>query len=532
MRSAKPGTWGKWVAASVAVVVALAAAPAGAAWSPVLLDGPFELGTGNYWLVGNGGFEDAVPGDPTTPIGWTGQSYMLKRTTVDPFMGSASLEGTYQGGSAGSLVPAPTVFDGTQWVLSGYVYNELSSGNAKMDLDDHDPMTGVRPASDPTITVTSSREHYRFAYVVFDTAAGVSANGRPYLEGMASGTTGFARFDEVALTPLSEFRLPELAANKLHNPGFEQTIGTAAADWNMGSGFSSDATMAHSGNRSLKHIGSGWVNSNVKMVPTITPGTRYVLSGWMYKEPGAGGYIDVHDLQGDPNLGVGVTNQWAYASHVWTPQPGDPKLGQFDVRCVGGGSDTAAMWFDDISFIEYPEGQNGFGQNRISNASFEVLDGSSVYEWNAPKTNFIIDFDEAHDGDKSLKWVHTAGYNGGDVRTTGQTIPVEEGAEYLFSGWIKNALTNGSAYLDLGDVPGDVHLHGPATGEWTYLEGRWFAPAGVSELSVRAVVDGAPQGGNAWFDDVRFSRVPEPTTLALLAGGVGVLVRRRRRRQR
>lgn len=503
----------------LAAALALALFGGGAPAYGVLLEGPFVPGTGSYWLVNNGGFEDHT-GDPTNPSHWSSHHARLVRSTDDPYEGVASLKGSYQGTSSGSRSADARILDGTQWVLSGFFYNYMSGGDAMMDLGDIDPGCGY----DPTLQASRTREHYQFGYIVFDTNAGVSARARPYIQGVPVGATGSCFFDQIALTPLSEFKAPELAANKIHNPGFEKMMGARPADWNLGTNFSSDTSKAHSGDRSLQHADSGWTNASVQVKPAVAEGKRYVLSGWIYKEAGAGCYIDLSDVAGDPNIGVGPSDQWAYTSKVWTCPTG---LTSVNVRCVAGANNS---WFDDVSFIEYPEAKTGWGENRIANAGFEVLDNADedlLFEWDIRASDFSIDFDEAHGGDKSLRWDMTSGTC---TTTQGYTIPVEPGAEYVLSGWIRDAMTGGKAYFDLADVAGDLSLAAPKTGEWEYVSGHWFAPAGVTSVNVRCVVDSGPTGGNVWFDDVSLARVPEPATMVLLAGGLLALVRRRRPR--
>lgn len=118
------------------------------------------------------------------------------------------------------------------------------------------------------------------------------------------------------------------------------------------------------------------------------------------------------------------------------------------------------------------------------------------------------------------------------------SVNLEEGFTYTLEAWLL-VRNNGNVplaigYLDDTDTPQVLATaeYGPTYTEWTQVPGVSYTPAGGSEGLGRPLVVGIAGNdfglaeGDAWFDNLSASYIPEPASLVLLA--LGALALRRR----
>lgn len=193
--------------------------------------------------------------------------------------------------------------------------------------------------------------------------------------------------------------------------------------------------------------------------------------------------------------------------------------------------------------------------NVLSDSGFE---GSGAGEWISDMWGgqFGIDYDAAdfsRSGGQSLKqWATgvTDDANGWEKSEAKQIISVQPG--YIIAGgaWLKYENLNQveakieCKWLDSGfnELPGGIGTAVTSgSGDWTYQdlsvwdEAQRTAPEGASYVDFRLFVlapgTAETATGTVWWDDAEFSVIPEPSSMALLIGGItGLLAFRKRRR--
>lgn len=141
------------------------------------------------------------------------------------------------------------------------------------------------------------------------------------------------------------------------------------------------------------------------------------------------------------------------------------------------------------------------GAELISNPSFEqnsYWGFGSIYRTT----------DKAHSGSYSVK-SSTRGVT--VLVANGNTIPVKQNTDYLFSGYIYRSDNSAWAYIDMNDAAGEVQLlNTESYGKWQYVAGVWNSGSFTS-VTPRLVVEpnytinqhqGAGITGDIWFDDI------------------------------
>ncbi len=300
---------------------------------------------------------------------------------------------------------------------------------------------------------------------------------------------------------------------------------------------------SYTGSYSLRYKAGNEINAHTIIV--LKPNTWYRISGRIYNSLDSGNaYIDIyHKIDGDvgPDLYSTQKDTWQYVSGYW-------KSGSYGndtnlvVRCVIDGGANGEAWFDDIEIVEVCDNGN-VSQNlmlernstyRISAYIFKNLSGGNAYiDIYSDTQGGDIGPDLYPSQDGAWSYVSTTWDNEnytnvkircvvdngaeGDVwfdkieikkirRDSNVSYPVKINKYkwYKISGWIKNNLENGNAYID-GDIGPDLHST-RGKNEWEYVESLWFNNVEATQILIRAVVDNSPMG-EVWFDDFSIKEV-------------------------
>jgi hypothetical protein len=295
--------------------------------------------------------------------------------------------------------------------------------------------------------------------------------------GSASGTYWF---DDFSLTPTSQF---------IANGGFE----AGPPGWQLAPQASIDTNPAdaHSGNNSLQLVATAAWQASWQSVP-VTAGQPYLFTGWGRSSAGYGDFTLIsYDVAGNPtgahrDITFSATGNWLMTTGTYLAPANAVRV---DLGVMGSASGT--YWFDDFSLT--PTSQF------IANGGFEA--GPPGWQL-APQASIDTNPADAHSGNNSLQLVTTGASQG-----TWQTIPVNPGQVYTFSGWGRSASVGGAFTLISYDANGnqvgphtDVSFAG--TGSWVLSSCTYIAPP------MTARVDVAPwsyASGTFWFDDLTLS---------------------------
>jgi len=108
----------------------------------------------------------------------------------------------------------------------------------------------------------------------------------------------------------------------------------------------------HSGSYSLKSTGNGvYATTTFKVIPN----TLYKLSGWISKTASTGdAYLDMNGITGQTQIGYfGTANGgWTQMSDTWYSASST----SVTIRCGTDNGNSAAVYFDDVSLIQYGTG--------------------------------------------------------------------------------------------------------------------------------------------------------------------------------
>ena len=287
---------------------------------------------------------------------------------------------------------------------------------------------------------------------------------------------------EPNITPGTELTLKAGENNYkefLTNSGFETYFGATVANWEPSivesvdgvyyenrSNMSVDETAPKFGTRSLhlKHTDdfvlfqsvSGMVRAEVELSGWVKrnseDGTPYIGARVAYTNPD-----DFMILHYQPEIRITFEDipvgEWAFKT-VRFELPEDYSSIYVDCGLLGGGD---AM-FDDVSliaqakpaavvpmpdYVPAPEGvENLFYDPGFEKNSFEYIEQAKEREdvWFSRENTFggmwEITTDEAHSGSHSLRLKYEQATS---MPWVAQTVPVEEGKEYMFSAWVKFA---------------------------------------------------------------------------------------------
>ncbi|MFT4211045.1 MAG: hypothetical protein QM626_04160 [Microbacterium sp.] len=130
--------------------------------------------------------------------------------------------------------------------------------------------------------------------------------------------------------------------------------------------------------------------------------------------------------------------------------------------------------------------------NVVENPSFE-----STASWSLDD-GFTMSDDRARSGSRSL----ASDENGRSARTR-TAIGVQPDTDYVLSGWVYKSSSDGAAYLDMADIPGEATAgvaDGAGAGVWTHVSAEWNSGSNTSVV-LRAVTDSGIDA-TVYFDDL------------------------------
>ncbi len=280
-------------------------------------------------------------------------------------------------------------------------------------------------------------------------------------------------------------------ANLISNPSFED--GEQSGSWAAPEGsMEYDESFAHEGNASMKMVtGTAFAQTTYL---NVVPHTDYRISGWMYveKEEDLGKmFIDLWDCRGEVELYAKKAGEWQYVSGIWNSYTAN----SVRLRCVGLEGAVGAAWFDDLAIEQLDDA------TELENGSFE----EDTEFWTSQQQSLIgVTSNKAHTGEKSMELM---GRGGLLAIASSRKIAVEPNSYYEYSGYIYKETANGSAYLDMDDIAGEVQAGATKTGEWEKVSGKWFS-AENTFVVLRMVCESTFDGG-VWFDDIEFKKIDE-----------------------
>jgi len=207
----------------------------------------------------------------------------------------------------------------------------------------------------------------------------------------------------------------------------------------------------------------------------------------------------------------------------------------------------------------------GASANLFQNAGFEDIPGSGLGQGLLPSNwiPFLLSPDTySNDGSYGLspgefgnfpgvlahgglRWVAGANINqsaGGEIIGQVLSAPLVAGVTYRVDGWLHQALradlNNPGGYdlwLDKGDFGQRLfvgHLGDTVspTASWTAFSDEFVAPVDAQEYMrfLFAPIASGNWGTYPGLDDVSLAAVPEPASMLALAGGLALLIRRRK----
>ena len=204
---------------------------------------------------------------------------------------------------------------------------------------------------------------------------------------------------------------------------------------------------------------------------------------------------------------------------------------------------------DPVNLIvngDFEAGFSGFSTDYRQSASGCIgcvgVAASTTGWYNAP--GYVHPFNDHSSGSGLMLQWDPPSTNNTTARIWAQSVGVQAGTTYTFSGWVREA--NSEATPNNGRV--GVYVDGQLLGTqdaldhvWTQWSFNWTATqAGTVQLALRDLYPFTWNGSYSAMDDLHFgvaggsaptAGVPEPSTLALLALGLAGLAGRRRARR-
>ena len=192
------------------------------------LDGPFDDSVASYTLLTNGDMESHTG---STLSSWTdGTGGLHGYDSRVAYAGSGSsglLDQTWTNSGAGvAMRQTVTVTPSSWYVLSGYIYNDISGGgNAYLDLADQSYTQADGGAGDCSSVSSSGHGDWQFVYCEFYVPSGTtSLNVRTITDGTIHAGS-YANFDELALTLSGSFSPPESLSDDGDGDGYSELDG-------------------------------------------------------------------------------------------------------------------------------------------------------------------------------------------------------------------------------------------------------------------------------------------------------------------
>jgi|GEM_PF-921974 len=338
-----------------------------------------------------------------------------------------------------------------------------------------------------------------------------------------------------------------LAANVVQNSSFETAGAGGAADaanWTEGSLHARASDKFNTGAWSLKSTFRG-TGTDTRQTVTVAASTAYTYSGYVWRTNAVGGAcMDMNDIAGELTLCVTTAGSWQFKSGTWNSGTNT----SVTLRLITDASPTGDIWFDDIS-LDSGSGPTNTPTNTslsptntptntslgptntpthtntpapptntptrtntpvasgnvIANPSFEIAGGSAAdaASW-TEGTNHARASDKFNTGAWSLKSTYRS--TGTDTR---QTVSINTGTTYTYSGYVWRTNTVGGACMDMNDIAGELALCVTTAGSWQFKSGTWASGSNTS-LTVRLITDGSPTG-DIWFDDISLAGPGGPT---------------------
>ncbi|MFC5404706.1 DUF4838 domain-containing protein [Cohnella soli] len=259
--------------------------------------------------------------------------------------------------------------------------------------------------------------------------------------------------------------------------------------WWPTEGFYPDATVSHSGNKSIKFTGPDNATSGYESALTFKSGYAYELSFWAKRDASSEvgvkmllRELDSHysDLQRSVDKAFQVSEDWTLHRLVFYNNPrNNPEyaLSWFNLSLVGAGT----IWLDDLAIkeigrVEVSDAPD-YGPNIFKNGSFES-DSDWVYESGSSR----IEYADAVDGSHVL-FVDMANKNWNGNHPYQGYLFVKRNHVYQLGFDAKRAGEDpdGQINLNLTALPGDLGIANasmqvtPST-EWMRYETKFISP--------------------------------------------------------
>lgn len=304
--------------------------------------------------------------------------------------------------------------------------------------------------------------------------------------------------------------------------------------------FTRDTEVKKSGEASLKivkPVGGEYnnIDSLGAVSVTVEPGVTYKLSAWEKTENlnGAIGMMSVYAAGYTATVFEAATNApdrftkeetidgWTKISaNVTIPAEVTQVIFRFTVLGTQNGMAPAVFHYDDLAFEKL-----GVFVTPTYDPGFEISGEAAglpyvFASWENGTDNGTTDVvisqstDTYHGGAASLKFTKPAGSTANAfVQNTHYKIPVEGGATYALSSWVKTEEIQGSSYnfmlisqdwLWVKIVDAGALYVAETDGEWSRMEAIVKVPETMTEAIVRVVVQGEQTGKTAkfYFDDI------------------------------
>jgi hypothetical protein len=217
----------RFISALAATMLAL---PIGPAVAATTLPGPFDDSGASYNLVSNGGMETLTWGGLGSWSILNTTSSVLGQHPSFSYAGAASgglINSSYTNSGSGVALYQNVWFGAGDYVISAYVYNDLTTGHAYLDLNDGSYLQADGDWGDCQAASTPGEAAWEFVYCQLNVPSGRNIRLRLVLD-MTIPASSSALFDEVAVTPAATFTPP--ASLSLDSDGDGVTIADGDCD--------------------------------------------------------------------------------------------------------------------------------------------------------------------------------------------------------------------------------------------------------------------------------------------------------------